>query len=185
MAMTTKSEPEQRSLVRPVEVRGDADKMTVVGYAAVFGEEADIYGWFTETVARGAFTNTLKTADIRAYFDHDRGRVLGRLSSGTLRLKEDDKGLAVEIDLPVAATFGRLSSAAMSAACPFGSMPFDRNGTRPLIRRNGPCSKSSWARSPSFRSLPMTGRPSHCARETRRKTSADPRISMRRPRGSA
>jgi HK97 family phage prohead protease len=92
---------EKRSLVLPVEHRANADgKMTVAGYAAVFGEVADIGGWFKEVVARGAFTNTLKTADVRAYFDHDTGRVLGRLSAGTLRCVEDDKGLRVEIDLP-------------------------------------------------------------------------------------
>lgn len=100
--MTTKPEgAEKRSLVRPVEHRADANgKMTVTGYAAVFGEVADIGGWFHEVVARGAFTDTLRTADVRAYFDHDSGRVLGRLSAGTLRLAEDDKGLRVEIDLP-------------------------------------------------------------------------------------
>lgn len=98
--MTRKSDAEKRSLVQPVEARGAGETMTVAGYAAVFGSEADIGGWFMETVARGAFSNTLKTADVRAYFDHDRGRVLGRLTAGTLRLKEDDRGLAVEIDLP-------------------------------------------------------------------------------------
>jgi HK97 family phage prohead protease len=100
--MTTKPEgAEKRSLVRPVEHRADANgKLTVSGYAAVFGEVADIGGWFKEVVARGAFTNTLRTADVRAYFDHDTGRVLGRLSAGTLRCEEDDKGLRVEIDLP-------------------------------------------------------------------------------------
>ncbi|AKR57130.1 peptidase U35 [Devosia sp. H5989] len=93
-------ENEQRSLVLPVERRADGDKVTVAGYAAVFGEVANIGGWFEETLARGAFTETLKTADVRAYFDHDRGRVLGRSSAGTLHLKEDAKGLHVEIDLP-------------------------------------------------------------------------------------
>lgn len=93
--------PELRSLVAPVERRDAEDgKITVAGYAAVFGEWADIGGWFEETVARGAFTNTLRTADVRAYFGHDRGRVLGRSTAGTLRLTEDSKGLAVEIDLP-------------------------------------------------------------------------------------
>lgn len=92
---------EKRSLVLPVEHRADADgKVTVAGYAAVFGEVADIGGYFQEVIARGAFTNSLRSADVRAYFDHDRGRVLGRTSSGTLRLREDQKGLAVEIDLP-------------------------------------------------------------------------------------
>lgn len=98
--MTAKLEAEKRSLVKQVETRADGSKTTVSGYAAIFGEEADIGGWFTEVIARGAFTKTLLTADVRAYFAHDTGRVLGRISAGTLRLKEDDKGLAVEIDLP-------------------------------------------------------------------------------------
>ncbi|BEV45986.1 HK97 family phage prohead protease [Afipia carboxidovorans] len=100
--MTTKPDgDEQRSLVRQVEYRaGEGGTGTVAGYAAVFGDTADIGGYFREIIARGAFTNTLRSADVRAYFDHDRGRVLGRSTSGTLRLKEDQKGLAVEIDLP-------------------------------------------------------------------------------------
>jgi len=98
--MTTRPEAEQRSLVLPVERRADGDTTTLSGYAAIFGEVADIGGYFNEVLARGAFTKTLQTADVRAYFDHDRGRVLGRSSAGTLRLLEDGKGLAVEIDLP-------------------------------------------------------------------------------------
>lgn len=100
--MTKKPEGvEGRSLVLPVEHRAnDTGTVTVTGYAAVFGEVAEIGRWFHEVVARGAFTNTLRTDDVRAYFDHDTGRILGRLSAGTLRLQEDDKGLRVEIDLP-------------------------------------------------------------------------------------
>lgn len=98
--MTTRLEAEQRSLVLPVERRAEGDTTTVSGYAAIFGEVADIGGYFNEVLARGAFTRTLQTADVRAYFDHDRGRVLGRSTAGTLRLAEDAKGLAVEIDLP-------------------------------------------------------------------------------------
>lgn len=93
-------ETEIRSLVLPVERRATGDAVTVVGYAAVFNSETDIGGYFREVIAPGAFTETLKTADVRAYFDHDRGRVLGRKSAGTLRLREDSRGLAVEIDLP-------------------------------------------------------------------------------------
>lgn len=98
--MTTTPESESRTLVRPVESRSADDKMTVAGYAAVFGDTADIGGYFKEVIAPGAFTRTLKSNDIRAYYAHDRGRVLGRQSAGTLRIREDDKGLAVEIDLP-------------------------------------------------------------------------------------
>ncbi len=98
--MTTTPDAERRALVRRVETRADGDKVTVAGYAAVFGETADIGGYFREIFAPGAFGNSLKSGDIRAYFDHDSGRVLGRSSARTLRLKEDEKGLAVEIDLP-------------------------------------------------------------------------------------
>lgn len=98
--MTTMPEAEKRSLTRPVEARATGANTTAVGYAAVFGEVADIGGYFREVLARGAFTKTLQTADVRAYFNHDRGRVLGRSTAGSLRLVEDQKGLAVEIDLP-------------------------------------------------------------------------------------
>lgn len=91
---------ERRATTSPPEIRAGAGGKTIVGYAAVFGESADIGGYFTEILARGAFTKTLQTADVRAYFDHNTGRVLGRSSAGTLRLTEDQKGLAVEIDLP-------------------------------------------------------------------------------------
>jgi HK97 family phage prohead protease len=89
---------ETRSLTQPVEQR--AEGQTIAGYAAVFGSTADIGDSFREVIKAGAFSKTLQTSDVRAYFDHDRGRVLGRVSAGSLRLKEDEKGLAVEIDLP-------------------------------------------------------------------------------------
>jgi HK97 family phage prohead protease len=98
--MTAKPEAEKRSLVKPLEARADGGKTTISGYAAIFGEVAEIGEFFSEVIARGAFTKTLQTADVRAYFGHDSRRVLGRQSAGTLRLREDDKGLAFEIDLP-------------------------------------------------------------------------------------
>ncbi len=98
--MTTQPEKQIRSLVRAVETRADGDRMTVVGYAAIFGEEADIAGIYREVIARGAFSRSLRTADVRALFGHDSARLLGRSSSGTLKVFEDAKGLAVEIDLP-------------------------------------------------------------------------------------
>lgn len=90
---------EKRTLTSPVEVRKADDKRTVAGYAALFNSEADIGGAFREVIAPGAFSDTLGD-DIRALVDHDSGRVIGRSTAGTLRLSEDDKGLAVEIDLP-------------------------------------------------------------------------------------
>lgn len=90
---------ERRSMLAVPQARADGDVQTVAGYAAIFNSEADIGGWWIERIAPGAFTETVK-GDVRALVDHDHGRVIGRSASGTLRLSEDDKGLAVEIDLP-------------------------------------------------------------------------------------
>ncbi|MFA7588578.1 MAG: HK97 family phage prohead protease [Novosphingobium sp.] len=90
---------ERRALARPLDVRSAGDGQTIVGYAAVFGSIADIGGQFREIIAPGAFRGAI-AGDVRALIDHDSGRVIGRTTAGTLRLVEDDVGLAVEIDLP-------------------------------------------------------------------------------------
>jgi HK97 family phage prohead protease len=70
------------------------------GHAAVFGVEARISD-FTETIAPGAFSETLASSrDILALVDHDPGRLLGRRRSGSLLLHEDSRGLAFLIDVP-------------------------------------------------------------------------------------
>ncbi len=86
-------------------ISNESDKAPkITGYAAVFNTWADINGWFKESINPGAFTKTIKEADIHALLNHDVNFVLGRNKSGTLRLREDSKGLAVEID-PVPATW--------------------------------------------------------------------------------
>lgn len=95
---------EFRTHTEPFEIRAvddPAGQQTVTGHAAVFNKPANIAGLFDEVVAPGAFTRTLAAGDdLHALFNHDFARVLGRRSAGTLRAKEDDVGLAVEIDLP-------------------------------------------------------------------------------------
>jgi hypothetical protein len=76
------------------------DKPVITGYAAVFNTWADIGGWFRESIRPGAFVKTIKENDIRALFNHDEDFVLGRNKAKTLSLREDDKGLAVEIHPP-------------------------------------------------------------------------------------
>lgn len=88
---------EVRALAAPIEVR--ADSRTATGYAAVYNSIADIGGYFNEQIAPGAFDGTLG-GDVRALFNHDTAHVLGRTIAGTLRLASDDRGLAVEIDMP-------------------------------------------------------------------------------------
>ncbi len=76
------------------------------GYAAVFNSTSHpLFDWwedeeFVEVIAPGAFRKTLQEADVRMFYQHDPTRVLARTKSGTLRLAEDDKGLAFEVDLP-------------------------------------------------------------------------------------
>lgn len=90
---------ERRATMVAPELRAEGEKRTLKGYAAVFDSPADIGGCWIERVAPGAFAKAIN-GDVRALVDHDHGRVIGRTTSGTLRLQEDERGLAVEIDLP-------------------------------------------------------------------------------------
>lgn len=70
------------------------------GYIAKWDTPTTI-GDFQEVIRRGAFASSLAAgADILALADHDRSRVLGRTSSRTLQLNEDDTGLAFTLELP-------------------------------------------------------------------------------------
>ncbi len=77
----------------------------LAGHAAVFNAPTNIGNikrWgFREKIAPGAFAKTLaRGEDVRALFNHDPNFILGRTKAGTLRLTEDARGLAVEIDPP-------------------------------------------------------------------------------------
>jgi uncharacterized protein len=72
---------------------------TIRGYAAVYNSDSEWMGGFYEQIERGAFDDVLDN-DVRAYFNHDENLILGRVSSGTLRISTDKKGLFYEVDLP-------------------------------------------------------------------------------------
>src|SRR3990167_4528362 len=94
---------DRRFLCEGAEIRlaaGDGGKRKIDGYAATFNAEAEIMPGFREIVRPGAFTRTLKTADVRALMNHDPNFVLGRNKAGTLELSQDDKGLRYIITPP-------------------------------------------------------------------------------------
>ena len=82
----------------PAEIRADDAGIKVSGYAAVFNQETDIGGMFREQIAPGAFTDAIGRDDVVFLINHD-GLPLARTRSGTLTLKEDDKGLYMETTL--------------------------------------------------------------------------------------
>ena len=91
---------ERRTANEGVELREEGDTLTAVGYAATFDRFSQNLGGFVEQIRSNAFVSTLKQADVRALFNHEPDHLLGRSTTGTLRLSEDDHGLHYEVDLP-------------------------------------------------------------------------------------
>jgi HK97 family phage prohead protease len=91
---------ERRQIIRDLEIRAEGDGMTLRGYAAVFNSPSQPLP-FTETIAPGAFTDSLKSRnDIKLLWNHDTGTVLGSTRAGTLKVSEDGHGLLIEAQLP-------------------------------------------------------------------------------------
>lgn len=93
---------EKRKFDAGMEIRADEadDTWEFAGHAAVFDELSEVLGVFfpfREKIQRGAFKRVLGD-DVRFLINHD-GVPLARTRGGTLRLKEDPRGLAVEADI--------------------------------------------------------------------------------------
>ena len=81
-----------RSIASDFKTRDDGGELRIEGYFAVFNSNYQIWDDVTESVAPGAFSETLG-GDIRALIDHETMYVLGRNQAGTLELREDSHGL--------------------------------------------------------------------------------------------
>jgi HK97 family phage prohead protease len=74
---------------------------TLTGYIALFNTLSEDLGGFVEILAPNAFSSSLDSGRaIRALVNHNTSACVGNTASGTLRLSQDSKGLAFEIDLP-------------------------------------------------------------------------------------
>lgn len=94
---------ERRTHIVEMQVRegGYGKKAPVMrGYAANFNSISENLGGFREMLMPGCFSEALKTSDVRALFNHNPDKILGRAVSGTLRLSEDERGLMFEVDPP-------------------------------------------------------------------------------------
>ena len=83
------------------EERADGDEKikTIVGYAAVFDTLSENLGGFREKIDKDAF-DAVMGDDVRAVFNHDPSFILGRTTSGTLKISADDIGLRYEVEPP-------------------------------------------------------------------------------------
>jgi HK97 family phage prohead protease len=72
----------------------------ISGYAAVFNSRSDDIGWIEEIDARAFDSVLAKNPDVVCLFNHDASMLLGRTTSGTLRLSVDARGLAYVCLLP-------------------------------------------------------------------------------------
>lgn len=78
------------------ETREEEGALRLSGYFAVFNSNYEIAPGMSESIAPGAFTNSMGR-DVRALTNHDSTLVLGRTAAGTLQLREDSHGLWGEI----------------------------------------------------------------------------------------
>lgn len=87
-----------RSVSSDFKTRQDGENLKIEGYFAVFNSNYDIAPGMSESIAPGAFKNTL-AGDIRALVNHDSTLVLGRTTAHTLEVREDEHGLWGSIDI--------------------------------------------------------------------------------------
>lgn len=83
---------QMRTSASKFETREDGEELFIEGYFSVFNSDYEIWPGATESIAPGAFSNTL-SEDVRALINHDTTLVLGRNKANTLELREDARGL--------------------------------------------------------------------------------------------
>lgn len=101
--------------IRSLQTELFTEGRTVEGYALRFNEESSIQFepykrvLFREVIRSGAITQEdIDKHDIFAYYNHDKSKVLGRTSAGTLKLDVRDDGLYYMLDVPETETGNEL-----------------------------------------------------------------------------
>ena len=93
---------EKRTFQAELRVAGDKRKIT--GYGALFNSESIDLGGFRESIAPGAFRDSLSrdlvSDPVYLLWQHDTEKPLGSTKNGTLKIWEDERGLAFECNPP-------------------------------------------------------------------------------------
>ena len=88
----------------------EENKRFLEGHAAVFNQRSKLIfedgRLFNEVIAPTAFDKVLQDErlDVPMTYNHNRGQLLGRTKSNTLKLSKDEKGLAFRVEIPNTAT---------------------------------------------------------------------------------
>ncbi len=75
-----------------MQTRNESDDIYLEGYFAVYGDVYQVWDGATESIAPGAFDESIH-GDVRALYNHNDDLILGRTSAGTLSLRDDSHGL--------------------------------------------------------------------------------------------
>ena len=129
---------EVRSYSTEFEARNNEENEPVIsGYFVRYGDTYEFAPDMSESIDKHALDNTLN-GDIRALFNHDTSKVLGRTTNGTLRLRNDEVGLWGEIsinpnDTEAMSAYHKIKRGDVSQ-CSFG---FDIISQEPITREDG------------------------------------------------
>lgn len=86
--------------VNDIQVRELEDGKRVIEGMIPYNQRSEWMGFY-EYITPTAFNKTLADgADVRAFWNHDTTKLLGRVKNGSLRLRSDEVGLHIECDLP-------------------------------------------------------------------------------------
>ena len=96
--MENRARRQMRSVSSEFQTREEDGALYIEGYFSVFNTNYELWPGATESVAPGAFSDTLGS-DVRALIDHESRLVLGRNKAGTLELKEDSHGLWGRVEI--------------------------------------------------------------------------------------
>lgn len=86
--------------VNDLQIRELEDGRRVIEGMIPYNQRSEWMGFY-EYITPTAFNKTIADgADVRALWNHDTTKLLGRVKNGSLRLRSDEMGLHIECDLP-------------------------------------------------------------------------------------